>query len=322
MSGGGFRRFGTLLFALGIIIALAVAASVSGDLQAYRHLWGGLRWEIVAVILVLALVNHGVRYWRWERLIRRASRVGFNRGAMLPVYAAGSLFIFTPARLGEAVKSVYAREHCGVPVSASVPVLVLERVADVLVMALLAGTGLLVLGERVSLVAGGVVLGAALLALVLWRPTLGWLAGRNFISASWRRNLWQVIDTAAASQRALLQPASLGLNLWLGAAAWTLEVTVYYLSLVALGLSPEVSLYIYALAAFPLASLGGSVSFLPAGLGVTEGGLAALGLFLGGLSQETAVSAALLSRVAILGVVLLTGLVALVWLQRLPRRGN
>ncbi len=316
------RRFGALLVALGIVIALLVVASVFGDIQAYRHLWGGLRWEVVALILVLALLNHGVRYWRWERLTRRASGVDFRCARMLPVYAAGSVFIFTPARLGEAVKSVYARQYCGVSVSASLPVLLLERVGDVLVMALLAATGLLILGENANLLAGGLVLGAALLALWLWRPALRWLAGRNFIPPGWRQNLELVSVTAGASQRALLTPSSLGLNLCLGATAWILEVTIYYLSLVALGLSPAGSHYIFALAAFPLASLGGSVSFLPAGLGVTEGGLAALGLFLGGLPPETAVFAALLSRLAILGVVLLTGFAGMTWLSRLRRHDD
>ena len=113
------------------------------------------------------------------------------------------------------------------------------------------------------------------------------------------------------SQRSLFRPGALGINLAVGAAVWTLEVTIYYLALTALGLSPGIALYVFALAVFPLASLGGSLSFLPAGLGVTEGGLAALAVFLGGLSPETAVFSALLARAAILGVVLFTGMPAL-----------
>jgi glycosyltransferase 2 family protein len=310
------RRWGGLLAGLGLLIALVVLASVFGDMQTYRHLWGGLRGDIVALIFGLAILNHGLRYWRWERLTARVATVEFKRRAMLPVYLAGSVFIFTPGRLGEAVKSVYAREYCGVPVSASVPVLVIERVADVLVMTLLAGTGLLLQGERASLMAGGIVVGVALLLLVSWRPLLGWFAARRFVTAAWRVTLTQIIDTAQASQRSLLRPSALGTNLALGTSAWMLEIMIFYLALVALGVSPGIDLYIFALAAFPLASLGGSLSFLPAGLGVTEGGLAVLAIFLGGLSPETAVFAAFLARAAILGVVLLTGLPALLRLAR------
>lgn len=316
MFAGGGRRFWGLLAGLGLLIALVVLASVYGDMQTYGHLWSELRWDIVALILVLALLNHGLRYWRWERLTARVSEVRFKRRAMLPVYLAGSVFIFTPGRLGEALKSVYAREYCGVPVSASVPVLVIERVADVLVMTLLAGTGLLLMGERANLMAGGIVVGVALLLLFIWRPLLARFAAHRCVPAAWRMTLAQVIDTARASQRSLLRPDALGTNLAVGIAAWTLEITIYYLALVALGITPGISLYIFALAVFPLASLGGSLSFLPAGLGVTEGGLAALAIFLGGLSPETAVFAALLARAAILGVVLLTGLPALLRLAR------
>jgi len=316
MGATGIRRFWGLLAGLGLLIALVVLASVYGDMQTYGHLWSGLRWDIVALILALAVLNHGLRYWRWERLTARVSEVKIEHRAMLPAYLAGSVFIFTPGRIGEAMKSVYAREYCGVPVSTSVPVLVLERVADVLVMTLLAGTGLLLLGERANLIAGGIVIGLALLLLVSWRPLLNWFAVRRFLPNAWRTTLAQVSATAQASQRSLLRPGSLGINLAVGAAAWTLEVTIYYLALAALGLAPGMALYIFALAVFPLASLGGSLSFLPAGLGVTEGGLAALAVFLGGVSPETAVFAALLARAAILGVVLLAGMPALLRLTR------
>jgi len=71
-----------------------------------------------------------------------------------------------------------------------------------------------------------------------------------------------------------------------------------------------------ALAVFPLASLGGSMSFLPGGLGVTEGGITALSILLGGLPQVAVVLSALLSRLAILGVVVLAGVASVLFLRR------
>ncbi|KPJ53888.1 MAG: hypothetical protein AMJ37_01080 [Dehalococcoidia bacterium DG_18] len=97
------------------------------------------------------------------------------------------------------------------------------------------------------------------------------------------------------------------------------EVLIYFLSLSAVGITADSHLFVLALAVFPLASLGGSISFLPGGLGATEGGLVALGILLGGFSVETVVLAALLSRVAILGVVVFTGVVSLMLLRRVPR---
>jgi len=78
-------------------------------------------------------------------------------------------------------------------------------------------------------------------------------------------------------------------------------------------------LFVLALAVFPLASLGGSISLLPGGLGATEGGLTALGILLGNLSVETVVLAALLSRAAILGVIVFAGIASVLFLPRVPR---
>jgi len=76
---------------------------------------------------------------------------------------------------------------------------------------------------------------------------------------------------------------------------------------------------VVALAVFPLASLGGSISLLPGGLGVTEGGIIALGILLGGLPQETVVLSALLSRLTIIGIIVLTGVVSVLLLRRKHR---
>ena len=97
--------------------------------------------------------------------------------------------------------------------------------------------------------------------------------------------------------------------------AWLGEVVIYFFSLAALGETVDLHLIMVALAVFPLASLGGSLSFLPAGVGVTEGSLAGLGILIGGLASETALMAALLSRVAILGFVVVAGLGAVALLH-------
>ena len=97
------------------------------------------------------------------------------------------------------------------------------------------------------------------------------------------------------------------------------EVLIYFLALHAIGMPMGLDLFVVALAVFPLASLGGSLSLLPGGLGATEGGLVAFGVLLGGLSTETALLAGVVARAAILGVVILAGMASLLALQRAPR---
>ena len=92
----------------------------------------------------------------------------------------------------------------------------------------------------------------------------------------------QQVSLASESQRALFSSKALSVNLTLGTFAWMVEVTIYFVSLYAVGVTVDFPLFFLALAVFPLASLGGSLSFLPGGLGITEGGIVALGILLGG----------------------------------------
>ncbi len=315
---GGLGRFGTLLAGVGICISIVLVTAMAGDLQVMRDAWTGIHWPSLVLIGILAIMNHGLRYWRWEILLKRAAPNNpIKRSTAMLAFGAGSLLVFTPARVGEITKSVYAQRFFGIPVANSVSILVVERLTDVIVMALLAGLGLLLLGGDLSHFSMTMVMmTAALLFFILWKMWLRWeiltRISRRLTGSKWS----QVFDLANSSQRSILTPRIMGASLALGIGAWSIEVVIYFLSLSALGVSVDSNLLILALAVFPLASLGGSLSFLPGGLGATEGGLIALGILLGGLSEETAVMAGLISRAAILGTIVLLGLVSLPLLNK------
>jgi len=319
MNATGFRRIGTLVAGLGILVSILIVTAVVGDFNELADIWVALRWQSLICLVLLGVTDHGLRYWRWHILLRRVSSRTLKRSTTLLVFLAGSLLVFTPARVGEVAKSVYARDFFAIPMMTSLPILIAERLADMMVIALLASTGLLLIGEPLNLVLGGVILCAAFLVLVLRKPLLKWVIQhkRNWLWPG--SSLEQALTLASNSQNSLFAPRALGTILLLGASAWLVEVAIYAVSLSAVGLSIDTQLLIRALAVFPLASLGGSISLLPGGLGVTEGGLVALSILLGSISQETAVIAALLARTAILGIIVLGGLISLPLLHRVPR---
>jgi len=315
----GFGRLGALMAGVGILTSILVVTVVVGDLPELRDLLAAIHWSSLIFLILLAVVNHGLRYWRWEILLKRVASVNVKRSTAVLMFSAGSLLVFTPARVGEAAKSVYARDFLGIPMATSLPILIAERLTDVVVMALLASLGLLWLGEPLNLVLAGIILGAILMVVVVRKPLLAWAARWNINRLRSHSSLGQTLNLANTSQRALFSPGALGINLTMGTSAWMVEVFIYFLSLLAIGVPMGFHLFVLALAVFPLASLGGSISFLPGGLGVTEGGITALGILLGGLPPETVVLSAVLSRAAILGVVVLAGVVSLLLLRRMPR---
>lgn len=314
----GFRRVGSLLAAAGVLAAVIAAVLLIGDFRDMRSAWDSVDWHVLAWLPLLAALNHLLRYTRWQILLRRMSSVAFRRSTAFLIFSAGSLLIFTPARIGEVAKSVYARDFFGIPVATSLPILIAERIADVVVMAVLGGLGLLMLGESLSLSIFGIVAAAVIAMVVLRMRILAWAAGLRLPNFLARRGLAEILHEVDSAQVSILSARNLCPNFLIGVSAWTTEVAIYFLTLVALGFTADSHLFLIALAAFSLASLGGSLSLLPGGLGVTEGALTALPLLLGDYTEESLLLAALLTRASILGTVVIAGFVSLALLRRAP----
>lgn len=305
-----------LLIAVGVLASFLVAVALLGDMRRSWDLLGSLRWGFLVWLVPLAILDQALRYLRWEILLNYVSSSPIAGVKSALAFSAGSLLIFTPARAGEVAKSFYVRRYFGVAVSSSVPVLMAERIGDVVVMSAMALSGLMLLGDSVVAwpVAGvlaATTLGVAL-AMPLMERALRWLIVRVPIGSGLR----SAAGKANSSRRLLLRPRSMRANLGFGLSAWSVEVVIFFFSLAAVGATVDLRLLWVALAVFPLASLLGSISFLPGGVGVTEAGLAALSVMVGDLPGEVAVLAALLSRSAILGVMVLAGLVSSVLLAR------
>ena len=312
-----------LLGGIGLLAVLAFIITIIGDLNKTSHLLKNLHLTSALGVIVLALLDHFLRVWRWELLLKRVSvkEIKWNKAFLL--YSTGSLLVFTPGRAGEIVKSFFAKEYIGVPMATSLPIIVLERICDVVIMGALASLGLIFVGGAINLwTLGAAIIGTTVICAIglSFSKRLARLCKRWFPLTA---RLAGFLSLATQSFRILTSPKTLGITLTLGLAAWLVEVLVYFLSLSAVGVSLYPDLFMVALVVFPLASLGGSLSFLPGGLGVTEGGLVALGMLLAGLSPEEAILAAVISRTAILGGMTLAGLFSFAILRskvRLTRR--
>ena len=98
--------------------------------------------------------------------------------------------------------------------------------------------------------------------------------------------------------------------------AWSLECLTFFLVLVGLGRPVTWELAVQAAFIFPIATLAGSLSLMPGGMGVTEGGITGMTQAIVGASRSVAVASALLVRALILGFGFVLGLAALAALSR------
>ncbi len=162
------RLFGPALLAL--FLYSSWVEGRLGDL--FTNLLRADPWPILLSLLLLPCFLV-VKAWRWQRLIR-------EMGLELPLLTATGLYIVgiflgqtTPGQAGDLVKAWYLHDR-GQPLAPALLSVVLDRLFDLIVMAVLATLGIYALGQLlpgegtrtlvVVLMGGGLVVVTALLA--------------------------------------------------------------------------------------------------------------------------------------------------------------
>jgi glycosyltransferase 2 family protein len=300
---GGKRRtvIATALLLASIYVAAAVLTDANRLMDALRQL--GLLG--CAAVLALSAVNYIARFHRWQSLLSKLGR-HVPVGRHLLYYLGGFAFTISPAKAGEAVRSMYLRHH-GVTYAESMAAFFVERLLDLFAIVIM--SSLIVLTHpvyRSSLIAASVFLVTALVCVCQARLPL--LLQRFGERRSGR--VAQVLITLShllRSARILLHPQPLLAGLFLGLIAWGAEGIGFYILCQGLHISGSVMEFV---GIYSLAVLAGSVAFfLPAGIGGMELVMTTLLVELGA-PLRTAIIATLLCRLATLWFAVILGVIA------------
>jgi uncharacterized membrane protein YbhN (UPF0104 family) len=260
----------------------------------------------ILAALALAATNYGLRFIRWAYYLR-VLKVRVPLGVSSLVFLSGLAMSITPGKAGELLKSYLLRDRAGVPVATSAPVVIMERVTDVVSVVLLGLTGVVLLPLPVLLVLVAVlaVTGAAM-AVVIFRK------GENLFDLPFLRRWGDSLRASYADLRRLAEVRVLLVALFLGAAAWFSECVALWMILQ--GLDADTSL-MRTLPIYAAATLVGAVSALPGGLVSTEGSMVTL-LQQSGVTRGAASAGTLLVRLATLWFAVAIGLAALACLKK------
>jgi len=258
-----------------------------------------------ALVAALSLANYALRFRRWQSFLATAGATVPPR-ASFAVYFAAYVMVITPGKLGEVFKAGILRDNHGVALARGLPVVLAERVYDIVAVLLLVAGGLLFWdgpgqGVHVGLAAGALCVGLVLLVrnarlrsrLVARAAASRHLAGHRV-----------ALDESLAGLSRLLSPRTGAGPLAVSVLAWFCEAAGMWV--VCRTLAPEVDLaaavFIYA-----AGTLVGSLSFLPGGLGGTEAVLIAL-LGVLGVAVAPATAIAFIVRLATLWLAVVLGL--------------
>jgi uncharacterized membrane protein YbhN (UPF0104 family) len=301
-----------------LLVAMVLAVGVYGGYA----VWSGLgrlgeslaRFAVssFAAACVLAFGNYCVRFLKWEFYLATLGIKGVKKTDSFLTFLSGFVLTVTPGKVGEVFKSLVLFEIHGVPVARTAPVVVAERVTDLIgIIALIVLGSLGFSGGLLWAGVGAALVGSLLGVIASRRLSRGILGVLERMPGPFKR-IGPRLRDAYESLATLLLPRNLVVPTLLSVVAWSLECLSLWVILRGFGESTSVSLAAFF---YATSTLAGALVPVPGGLGVTESALREQLETLGHVSPSTSTAAMMLVRFATLWFAVLVGFIALAVLR-------
>ncbi len=305
----GKRQQQALALSLFLTAGIYLVLVISGRLDTFKQLLSQLGITGWFVLLSCSFSSYLLRFMRWEFYLNSLQHP-LPRGLHFRYYLAGFALTTTPGKAGETIRSLYLKAH-QVPFSHSLATFFTERFLDVIVITLLAMLSFPTTNSYIGFITLVLLILFGLLPLMQSRLLLQlFLQLSNRFSGHRIGKLLQHLSDLLSHARALLTLHKLYTGLLLGSMAWVVQGFAFYylLEVSDAAISVTTAVGIYA-----LSLLAGALSFIPGGIGATEGVMSLL-LMAHGVDKPTALSLPVINRITTLWFAVLLGLLSNGWL--------
>jgi uncharacterized protein (TIRG00374 family) len=299
-----------------VAVAIYTVFVLASDVRALRALLSHFQWSSFAIALLLAMGNYLLRFAKWQYYLR-SLQIGCTSApeAFTPIPWVESLMIFlagfsmslTPGKAGEVFRSALLLSARGTPVARSAPIVIADRVTDLLALVLLVGIGSLQFAGYAWIAAIATLMVAVVIAFVFVRP-FAELLFRVLDRIPVLSKLGPKIREAYAALQTVMSPKAVVMMTALSVLAWGLECLGLWAILQGLQHPAPVALAFFV---YATSTIAGALAMLPGGLGGTEVVMRTMLVALGGLPVAPAAAATLLVRLATLWFAIVVGFAAL-----------
>ncbi|AKB36542.1 hypothetical protein MSSAC_1952 [Methanosarcina siciliae C2J] len=274
----------TIFFAIAVYVIMGIYA----DFDKLSLTISYFQWPYAVIMIVFTTVGYFIRYIKWNLFLKKAG-IHLKHRNNLFVFFSGLSMIVTPGKFGEVWKGWLIKDISGEDLGRTIPVVIMDRVTDVVSLVILSFFGVFYYKEGISLL---------LVMSVLLTGFYCAIRSRNISSkiiaviekrfGRFAVNLHLMHETLDMT----MEPATfISLSL-LNSLAWFFECLGLYYVILGFGQSLDIALSTFI---FSFSSLAGGVSMIPGGIGVAEASISGL-LMLNDISPELSISIALILR--------------------------
>ncbi len=297
----------------GIVIAIVLytVLVLHSDIQKVITAADSINPKWIPLFLILPILNYGIRFLKWQYFLHRIN-VAVPLMESFLIFIAGFSMTVSPGKMGELLKCSLLNKRRGIPVEKTSPVVVAERLTDLISMVLLALIGALLVKSRIALpaaAAGAVFVAMAMFVLLhSWAWSIFSKIACKIPFLGKRKHLFDDFRDASVK---LLDAKSLAVSVPIGMVSWGIEALVLCVVAASMGYSLPAGV---ALLSHAAGSVAGAISMIPGGLGLTE--LTIDGILCDYLPPATATVTTLLMRFATLWFSVILGIGALAVLRK------
>ena len=254
---------------------------------------------------------------KWHFLLKN-SEVDVPLTKSIAVFFSGVAFEITPGQIGALIKSQILKTSYNIPRTKTVPIVIVEKVYDLIGAILASVIGIIILGMEIYLIAIAISVLAFIFFFMYHKPASKLFFNRITKLKFFSKHIENISGFYEIVQKSTNVRAAT-ICILLALAYWFMVSAAAYYTLISFDVN--ILDYLKVLAIYSTSTLLGAISFIPAGIGITEGSIA--GLFtLNGIDVSTALILAVMIRIFTLWYSVGVGFIALKFTGGLSFRKN
>ena len=294
-----------ILVLVAVVVIYAIFLFIS-DFSIISEKISNFKINYLPLILFLVSASWTPLFIKWHFLLKNCEiHVPLKKSIL--VFLSGPAFEITPGQIGALVKSQILKTSSNIPRTKTVPIIVVEKVYDLIGAVLASIIGIVILGMEPHLIVIAILVLVTIFFFVYYRPAseifFKQITKRKFFS-KYVENISDFYEIVHKSTNVKVATTCILLAL----TYWFMVSAAAYYTLIAFDIN--ILDYLKVLAIYATSTLLGAISFIPAGIGITEGSIT--GLFtLNGIDVSTALILSVMIRVLTLWYTVGVGFVAL-----------
>ena len=281
-----------------LILVLVAAVGIyaiflfTSDFNIITEKISNFKINYLPLILFLVTASWCPVFIKWHFLLKNCE-IDIPLTRSITVFLSGLAFDITPGKLGALMKSQILKTSFNIPRTKTVPIIVAEKLYDLIGAILASIIGIIILGMNFYLIIIAILALAVIFFFMFYRP-----ASEIFFKRITKTKFFsKYVDNMSEFHTIIQKSTNVKIAttcILLAVTYWFIISAAVYYTLIAFDIN--ILDYLEVLAIYATSVLLGAISFIPGGIGITEGSIT--GLFtLNGIDVSTALILSIMIRI-------------------------